>query len=85
MTINHILYIVFTEVVAMITNEQIQKRLAEAIKQSGMTQTAIANKLNISQSTIAHYLKGDIMPAIDTLANLCKLLDIDANYILCQE
>ena len=25
------------------------------------------------------------MPALDTLANLCKILDIDANYILCQE
>ena len=69
----------------MITTEQIQKRLAESIRQSGMTQTAIAEKLNITQSTIAHYLKGDILPALDTLANLCKLLDIDTNYILCQD
>lgn len=49
-----------------------------------MSQTYISRKLNISQSTIAHYLKGDILPALDTLANLCKLLDVDANYILCQ-
>ncbi|MDE6618749.1 MAG: helix-turn-helix domain-containing protein [Clostridiales bacterium] len=69
----------------VIKSEQIGKRIAEAIRQSGLTQTAIAKELNISQSTIAHYIKGDILPALDTFANLCKLLDIDTNYILCQE
>lgn len=69
----------------MITLEQIHLRLAEIIKQSGMTQTAIAKALNITQSNISHYIKGDKMPALDTLANLCKLLDVDTNYILCQE
>ena len=69
----------------MITLEQIQTRLIDAIKQSGMTQTAIANALNISQSTVSHYVKGDKLPALDTLANLCRLLDLDTNYILCQE
>ncbi len=48
-----------------------------------MTQTDIAKALNITQSTIAHYLKGDISPSLDTFANLCKVLDADANYILC--
>lgn len=69
----------------MITLEQIQIRLAETIKQSGMTQTAIANALNIKPTQICSYLKGRKMPALDTLANLCKLLDVDANYILCQD
>lgn len=69
----------------MITLEQIKTRLAEAIKQSGLTQTAIATALNVTQSTIAHYVRGDIFPALDTFANLCKLLDVDTNYILCQE
>lgn len=67
----------------MITLKQIQLRLAQAIKQSGKTQTAIAKELNLSQSAIAHYVKGDIFPALDTFANLCKLLDLDTNYILC--
>lgn len=69
----------------MITLEQIRTRLTESIRQSEMSQTEMAKKLNITQSTIAHYLKGDILPALDTLANLCKLLDVDANYILCQD
>ena len=69
----------------MITLEQIQIRLAEAIKQSGMTQTAIATALSVKPTQICSYVKGRKMPALDTLANLCKLLDVDANYILCQE
>lgn len=67
----------------MITLNQIQQRIIEVIKQSGMKQTVLSEKLNLTQSTIAHYLKGDILPALDTLANLCKVLDVDANYILC--
>lgn len=67
----------------MITLEQIQARVAEAITQSDMTQTEIAQKLNIRQQTISCYVHGKKMPALDTLANLCKILDIDANYILC--
>lgn len=66
----------------MITLETIQKNIIEAIRQCGMTQTAIAKELHMSQSTIAHYVRGDILPALDTLANLCAVLDLDANEIL---
>lgn len=69
----------------MVTLEQIRIRLAEAIKESGMTQTAIANTLNVKPTQICSYIKGRKMPAIDTLANLCKVLDLDANYVLCLE
>ena len=67
----------------MITAEQISIKLAEAIKQSGMTQVEIATALNIKQPTVGQYLSGRILPSLDTFANLCKVLDIDANYILC--
>lgn len=62
---------------------QIQKKIAEAIKLSGQTQTELAKKINITQSAISHYIKGDILPALDTLSNLCEILDLDANEILC--
>lgn len=67
----------------MITNEQIRQKLIEAIKQSGMTQTAIAKKMGIYQSAVQQYLSGRAMPALDTFANLCIILDLDANEILC--
>lgn len=67
----------------MVTLSQIQERLAESIKQSGYTQKQIAEQLGIKQSQISCYIHGKKMPALDTLANLCKVLDLDANYILC--
>lgn len=67
----------------MITVEQIRLKLQEAIKHSGMTQTEIAKRLNIYQSAVQQYLSGRAMPALDTFANLCDVLDLDANEILC--
>ena len=67
----------------MVTLEQIQQRIAEAIKQSGLTQTELARRLGIKQPTIGQYLSGRSMPALDTFANLCAVLDVDPAYILC--
>lgn len=67
----------------MILLSDIQKKLAEAIKTSGMTQIALARKLGIKQQQISCYVHGKKMPALDTLANMCAILDLDANEILC--
>ena len=66
----------------MIKIEEIKQRLAEAIKQSGLTQKEIGEKIGVSQSCIAHYIKGDISPTLDTFANLCIILDVEASDIL---
>ncbi len=67
----------------MITLNQIRKKVIEAIKQSGLTQKELARYLGIGQQTISEYIHGKSMPALDTLANLCAILDLDANEILC--
>ena len=67
----------------MIKIEQIHNKLSEAIKKSGLTQSEIARRLNVRQSNISHYIKGDKMPALDTFANLCAILDLDTDDILC--
>lgn len=67
----------------MITTEMIRERLIESIRQSGYTQTELAKRLGIKQSQISCYVHGKKLPALDTLANLCRILDADANYILC--
>ena len=61
----------------------IQKELAEVIKHSGLTQSEIARRLGISQSQISCYVYGKKMPALDTFANLCVVLDVDPADILC--
>ncbi len=67
----------------MIVLAQIHDKLAETIRQSGLTQTALAKRLGVSQQIIGQYLSGRSMPALDTFANLCAVLDVDPAYILC--
>ncbi len=66
-----------------ITNKQIQAKISEAIIHSGKTQTELAKILNIRQSNISHYTRGEKMPTLETFANLCAVLELDANDILC--
>ena len=67
----------------MITLEQIQKNLQEELRTCGLTQAEIAAKINVSKQTVNCYFHGQKMPALDTFANLCRQLDIDALRILC--
>ena len=67
----------------MIQLTDIQKELKNAIKQSGLKQTEIAERLGIKQSQISCYVHGKKMPAMDTFANLCVILDVDPADILC--
>ena len=68
----------------MVTLELIQKNLSTAIKQSGLTQTELGRRLGVSQQTISHYLKGDKLPALDTFANLCAIIDVNPQDILSE-
>lgn len=67
----------------MINVEQIKRKISDAIKYSGKTQTEIARAIGVSQQMISSYLKGDKTPQIENLANLCQVLDLNANDILC--
>lgn len=66
----------------MYTLEQIRNNLIEAIKQSGLSQSEIARKLNLRHQSVNKYVCGESMPALDTFANLCAILDVEADYIL---
>lgn len=67
----------------MVTLEQIRENLQRAIRESGKTQSEIARQLNVYQSAVGQYLSGRAMPALDTFANLCIILDVDPADILC--
>lgn len=62
--------------------EVLRKRLGEAIKQSKIPQKQLGEMLGISQSCIAHYIKGDILPSLERFVDLCTALDVDPSYIL---
>jgi len=58
------------------------ERLTEAIKQSGLSQKEIAKYLNISESNITNWKKGDNLPSVDILYKLCILLKESSDYLL---
>ena len=62
--------------------QAIQKRLRESIKQSALSQKEIAKEIGVSAQTVSKYMKQNIFPALDTLAKLCRLLDVKSDYIL---
>ena len=66
----------------MVILDDIRKKLVEAIKTSGISQKELAYKLNIKQPTVSQYLSGRAMPGLDTFANICIILSLDANEIL---
>lgn len=51
-------------------------------KLANMTQTELANKLNIKQSTLANYENNKRDITTDTLKQLCKILKVSADELL---
>ena len=66
----------------MIVLDQIRKNVQTAIRQSTHSKSEICKYLGIKQPTLSQYLSGRAMPALDTFANLCVYLDLDANELL---
>lgn len=67
----------------MVTLSQIQAKLSEEIQKNGMSYAELARRLGIQHQQISCYVHGKKMPSLDTFANLCAILDLDANEILC--
>ena len=67
----------------MVTSEQIKTKLQEEINNSKLSKSEIARRLGISNQTVSCYSHGTKVPALDTFANLCKVLDLAPAEILC--
>ncbi len=57
-------------------------RIAEAIKNSNYSQKEIAKILNISESNITNWKKGENLPSVDLLYKICILLNESSDYLL---
>lgn len=58
------------------------QRIKDAITQSTYTQKQIAKILNISESNITNWKKGDNYPSLELLYKLCLLLEVTSDYLL---
>ena len=59
-----------------------KERIIEALKQTKLKQKEIAERCGIHPSCITQYKNGESEPTLETLFNLCRVLDITSDYLL---
>jgi transcriptional regulator with XRE-family HTH domain len=58
------------------------ERLVVELKSSALTQKEIAEKLHIDAANITNWKKGTNIPSLEVFYELCKILDVSADYLL---
>ena len=58
------------------------ERLVVELKASTLTQKEIAEKLHIDAANITNWKKGTNIPSLEVFYELCKILDVSADYLL---
>ena len=58
------------------------ERLAMELQGNEMTQKQLAEKLNVDESNITKWKKGEYCPSLEIFYQLCLLLDVSADYLL---
>ena len=64
---------------------KIGKFIAECRKKKNLTQAQLAEKLNITDRAISKWETGKAMPDSDIMLDLCDILGIKVNELLCGE
>lgn len=59
-----------------------ERRLRELIKARGLKGMDLATLLGVSDSTISVWLIGRAKPNLDMLVHLCRVLEVDPNWLL---
>ena len=62
--------------------ETIARNLAELRKSHGMTQSALAEKLNYSDKAISRWEHAETLPDIETLCRICDIFGVKFEYLL---
>lgn len=61
--------------------EPINSRIAQCIVATGLTKTAFAKKINLSQPHISKIALGDSVPSDRTIADICREFNIDETWL----
>lgn len=71
----------------MIAKEEIMislgNRIRKSREQAKFTQEQLAERMELSRATISRWELGEIEPNVEHLAELCRILQVSADYILC--
>lgn len=66
----------------MIIKIDLGRKIRHLRTKSGLTQAQLADKLNISASTVGMYEQGRREPDSTTLSKICRTLNASGNYVL---
>lgn len=58
------------------------QRIKSLMETFSMTQTELANKLNIAQNTVSRYISGSRKIDIDTLTTLSVIFNVTTDYLI---
>ena len=61
--------------------ETINDRIAWCVKDSNLTKTAFAEKINVSQSFISRLVSGEKVPSDRTIADICREFNISEVWL----
>jgi transcriptional regulator with XRE-family HTH domain len=58
------------------------QKFNEALKQSGISQTELANKIGVHKQCISDYKSGKSFPSLPTLRLIAVTLEVSSDYLL---
>lgn len=59
----------------------INERISEVVKKSGLTKTAFAEKINVSQGFVSQLCSGFSVPSERTLSDICRVFNVDPYWL----
>ena len=62
--------------------EGFQERLTQAVFNSGLSLSEIERRSGVSHSSLSAYMTRDYSPTAFSLASLCRVLNVSADYLL---
>lgn len=63
-------------------SQKIGKRIAIARERKNLSQTALAEKLNVHRQIVSYWENGNRTPNTEQIVNLSKILDVSSDYLL---
>lgn len=61
--------------------ETINDRIASVAQVSGLTKTAFAEKLNLSQPFVSRLIKGETSPSDRTIRDICRVFSVNESWL----
>ena len=60
----------------------VAERIAELMREEGLNQVNLAEKVGVKQNSISSWLSGKKEPSITSLWLLCNYFDVDIDYLV---